>query len=312
MLKNPVVVITGPTACGKSRLAIDVAKQINGVILNCDSMQMYKGIPVISAAPTAEEKAEVEHRLFEIYDCDKRGNVVEWAESCAWEICSLWQEKKIPVVVGGTGMYIEALLEGVTPIPPAPDEIRQSVKNFYREEGLPKVYEYLKSVDALSAERLAPKDKLRILRAVEVYKTTGKKMSDWMKIPRIKKVPEADFVVVKLFPPIVEIEARCKERLEKMVKELGVLKEISDLLELNLPIEMPVMKALGVPELSRFIRGEKTLKDALKQAKMHTRQYAKRQRTWLQGKLDADIEFNSVYEGQPEYVRQILEKLGLK
>lgn len=312
MLNNPVVVITGPTACGKSKLAIDVAKQVNGVIINCDSMQIYKGITVISAAPTAEDKAEIEHRLFEIYDCDKRGNVVEWVDACVREIRSLWQENKVPVVVGGTGMYVEALLEGITPIPPIPDEIRRKVQNFYQEKGLLEVYNYLKTIDAPSAERLAPNDKSRILRAVEIYKATGKKMSDWFSVPKIKKIPEADFVVIKLFPAMSEIEERCKERLDKMVNELGVLKEISELLKLNISDDMPAMKALGVPELALFIKGEKTLKEALELAKTHTRQYAKRQRTWLRGKLNADIEFDSIYVGQPEYVSRILNKLNLK
>lgn len=312
MIKNPVVVITGPTACGKSKLAIDVAKKINGVIVNCDSMQVYKGIPVLSAAPSAEDRAEVEHRLFEIYDCDKRGNVVEWVDACAWEIRSIWQEDKVPVVVGGTGMYVEALIEGITPVPPVPPEIRRSVKDFYAEKGLPEVYNYLKTIDSYSAQRLAPNDKSRILRAVEVYKATGRRISDWYKVPAIKKLPEAGFVVVKLYPNIQEIEARCRERLDKMVNELGALKEVADLLELNLSNDMPVMKALGVQELGCFIRGEKTLKEALKLAKLHTRQYAKRQRTWLNGKLNADIEFNSVYEGQHDYVQQILDRLGFK
>ena len=312
MIQNPVVVITGPTACGKSRLAIDVAKKINGVIVNCDSMQVYKGIPVLSAAPSAEEKAEVEHRLFEIYDCDKRGNVVEWLDACAWEIRSIWQEDKIPVVVGGTGLYVEALLEGITPIPAISPEIRRAVKDFYAEKGLAEVYNYLKTIDSYSAQRLAPNDKSRILRAVEVYKATGRRMSDWYKVPLIKKLPEAGFVLVKLFPNIQEIEARCRERLDKMVNELGALKEVADLLALNLSNDMPVMKALGVQELGCFIRGEKTLKEALKLAKLHTRQYAKRQRTWLKGKLHADIEFNSVYEGQQDYVSQILSMVGFK
>ena len=312
MIQNPVVVITGPTACGKSKLAIDVAKKVNGVIINCDSMQIYKGIPILSAAPSNNDKAEVEHRLFEIYDCDKRGNVFEWLEACVWEIRSVWQENKLPIVVGGTGMYVEALLEGITPIPPVEPEVRRWVKDFYAQSGLAEVYEYLKTIDSYSAQRLAPNDKSRILRAVEVYKSTGRRMSDWYKVPLIKKLPEAGFLLVKLYPNIQEIEARCRARLDKMVNELGALKEVADLLDLNLSNDMPAMKALGVQELACFIRGEKTLKEALKLAKLHTRQYAKRQRTWLKSKLKANIEFNSVYEGQQDYVNQILAGIDFK
>lgn len=310
MINNPVIVITGPTACGKSQLAIDLALKINGVVINCDSMQIYKGIPIISAAPDDEDKKKVEHRLFEIYDCDKRGNVVEWVEACAWEVRSVWQEKKIPIVVGGTGLYVETLIEGMTPIPPIPPEIRKEVKEMYAQKGLSEVYNYLKTIDSFSAQRLAPNDKSRIMRAVEVYKATKRRMSDWYKVPQVKKLPEANFLVIKFFPNVQEIEARCRARLDKMVNELGVLKEIADLLELNLPNDMPAMKALGVQELGQFIKGEKTLKDALKLAKLHTRQYVKRQRTWLKSKLKADIEFKEIYVGQAEFVRKIMSDLN--
>lgn len=312
MFENPVIVISGPTACGKSRLAVDLAKKIGGVIINCDSMQIYKGIPIVSAAPTTEERNIVEHRLFEIYDCDKRGNVVDWAERCVSEIRSLWKENKVPVVVGGTGMYIEALVYGVTPIPATPPEIRQKVNDFYKEKGLAAVYEYLKIIDKDSAEKLNCNDKSRIMRAVEIYEAGGRKISEWYKVPKIKKLPEAEFLIVKIFPPIDEIEARCRQRLDKMVNEMGALKEITDLLALNIDEDMPAMKALGVPELACYIKGKMSLDDALAAAKLHTRQYAKRQRTWLKSRLKADIEFDSVYGGQPDYLQQILNKVDFK
>lgn len=312
MIKNPVVVITGPTACGKTKLAVDLAKQINGVIINCDSMQIYKGIPVLSAAPTAEEMNGVEHRLFEIYDCDKNGNVFEWLDACVSEVRSVWQKHRIPIIVGGTGMYVEALLKGISPIPPVSLEIRQAVRRECEEKGLESIYEHLKEIDPDTAQKLAPKDTTRILRAVEIFKSTGKKMSDWQKIPPIKQLPEAGFVVVKLFPTLQEIESRCRERLDIMVNELGVLKEVTDLLSRNLPNDLPAMKALGVPEFAQFIRGNMNLEEALDLAKLHTRQYAKRQRTWLKGKINADVEFNFVYNGQKDYINQITNKLGFK
>ena len=214
-MQNPVIVITGPTACGKSDLAIDLALKTDGVIINCDSMQVYKGIPIISAAPSAEDKAKVEHRLFEIYDCDKRGNVMEWLDACVWEVRSAWQENKLPIVVGGTGMYVEALLEGLSPVPAVTEEVRQQVKAMYNEKGLPEVYNYLKKIDSYSAQKLAHNDKSRIIRAVEVFLATKRRMSDWQKIPPVKKLPEAEFLVVKLNPNVQEIEARCRKRLDK-------------------------------------------------------------------------------------------------
>lgn len=310
-MKNKVVVISGPTASGKSKLAVDIATKTNGVVVNCDSMQIYKGIPVISAAPSAEEYAKAEHRLFEIYDCNFRGNVVDWTRLCANTIEEIWNEQKIPVVVGGTGMYVDSLLNGVSPIPATPPQVREKVNFLLQTRGLEYLYSELQKFDAVSANKLAPKDKTRIMRATEVFYATGKTISEWHKLPQIKILPEADFLVVKVFPELAEIEQRCCSRLDTMVTKSGALNEIKRLIEQNISEEMPAMKALGVPELGRYIKGEITLQQALDLAKLHTRQYAKRQRTWLKHRLHADIELFDVYRGQPEFVAQILNAINL-
>ena len=303
-----VVIIAGPTASGKSALAIDVARALNSAVLNCDSMQIYKNIPVISAAPSAEERKQVEHRLYEIFDCSKRGNVVEWLNLCVSEIKKLWAENKVPVVVGGTGMYIDALINGVTPIPEVSAEIREKVKIWLSKDGLLKLYEFLQKHDAEIAAKLNPNDKTRIVRAVEIMTATNQKVSEWYKVPMIKKLPEADFIVVKIVPDIDVIEERCKFRLDKMVYEWGALKEIEYLAMRQISETLPAMKALGVPELMRYVKGETSLEEALAEAKLHTRQYAKRQRTWLRNKLPADIVLEEVYIGQDEFLKQILNR----
>lgn len=301
-----VVIIAGPTASGKSALAIDVACALNSAVLNCDSMQIYKNIPIISAAPSTEERSKVEHRLYEIFDCSKRGNVVEWLDLCVDEIHQLWKENKIPVVVGGTGMYIDALINGVTPIPEVPISIREKVQAWLENDGLSALYDFLQKNDKDIAEKLNPNDKTRIVRAVEILMATGQKVSKWYKVPMIKKLPEAEFVVVKIMPAINVIEERCKQRLDKMVYEQGALKEIEYLVAHQVADTMPAMKALGVPELIKYVTGKATLPDALAEAKLHTRQYAKRQRTWLRNKLSADVVFEDVYSGQREFLKQIL------
>ena len=305
MRKNPVLIIAGPTASGKSALAIEAAKAFNGVVINCDAMQIYKDIPIIAATPNEKDKQAVEHRLFELYDCAKRGNVVEWLDLCVSEIKKLWSENRLPVVVGGTGFYIDALLNGVTPIPEVPKQVREKIRTRLQENGLGSLYKYLLSVDEITALKIGANDKTRITRALEIYEYTGIKVSDWYKKPLIKKLPEADFCVVKIMPSIEEIAERCKMRLDKMVFELGVIKEIETLVKKNLPEDLPAMKALGVPELSRFVRGETSLEEALDLAKLHTRQYAKRQRTWLKNKLTADITFTEPYREQSEYLQDI-------
>ena len=311
MQKNPVLVIAGPTASGKSALAAEVAYALNGVVLNCDSMQIYKDIPIIAAAPTEAEKKLVEHRLFEIYDCDKRGNVVDWLNLCVAEIRKLWAEKRLPVVVGGTGFYAEALLKGVTPIPETPAEIRKQLQEHLSEVGLAALYAELQQKDAEIAAKLNPNDKTRIIRALEVIAATGIKVSEWYKKPLIQKLPEAHFVTVKIMPSWEVIAERCCLRLDKMVNELRVLNEIKRLLTLGIADDMPAMKALGVPELSLYIKGQLPLEEALNLAKLHTRQYAKRQRTWLKNKMPADIIFENVYEGQKDYLQQIFNVIKL-
>lgn len=311
MLKNPVLVIAGPTASGKSALAAEAAQALNGVVLNCDSMQIYKDIPIIAAAPTEAEKKLAEHRLFEIYDCDKRGNVVDWLNLCAAEIHKLWAENRLPVVVGGTGFYAEALLNGVTPIPETPPEIRLQLQERLGKFGLAELYAELQQKDAEIAAKLNPNDKTRIIRALEVIAATGIKLSEWYKKPLIQKLPEVHFVTVKIMPELEVIAERCCLRLDKMVNELGVLSEIERLLSRGADENMPAMKALGVPELSLFIKGQATLEEALALAKLHTRQYAKRQRTWLKNKMSADVVLENVYTGQKDYLQQIFKAINL-
>jgi len=310
MLKNQVLIIAGPTASGKSALAIDIAQDFNGVVLNCDAMQIYKDIPIIAATPNPEDKAKVEHRLYELYDCSKRGNVVEWLDLCVAEIRKLWSENRLPVVVGGTGFYIDALINGVTPIPEVPLDIRNRVQHRLQLEGLTGLYEYLLQNDEEIALKIGANDKTRIVRAIEIYEYTKIKVSDWYKKPMIKKIPEANFTVAKIVPSIDEIAERCRQRLDKMVFELGVIREIENLVKRELGKDLPAMKALGVPELSLFVRGQMELSEALELAKLHTRQYAKRQQTWLRNKLSADIIFSEVYHGQQEYIELIKKSLN--
>lgn len=306
MKQNPVLIIAGPTASGKSALAVAAAKALNGVVLNCDSMQIYKDIPIIAATPSQKEKQQVEHRLFELYDVTKRGNVVEWLDLCVTEIRNLWAEQRLPVVVGGTGMYIDALINGVTPIPEVNPNVRDDLRQRLQTEGLTRLYIELKAKDAAIAGKLNPNDKTRIVRALEIIETTGRKVSEWYKMPLLKKLPEADFAVVKIVPEIDVIEQRCRARLDKMAAN-GALDEIAGLLKRGIDETLPAMKALGVPELAQAVKGEMLLSDALESAKLHTRQYAKRQRTWLRNKLNADVVFDEVYEGQPEFIERIRE-----
>ena len=307
MSENRVIIIAGPTASGKSALAVDVAKAIGGVVVNCDSMQVYKGMQILSACPTTEDKAEVEHTLFEIYEPSFNGNVVDWLERAVAEIKNIWRKEKIPVVVGGTGLYIDNLVNGTTPIPETSDKVREEVACLLKEHGSAFVYEKLKSVDPESAEKLNPNDTTRVRRAYEVWLDTGIKLSDWHQKPMIKKLPEAEFFIIKICPSADELDERCYIRFDKMINE-GAVQEVQRLLELHLPNTLPAMKALGVPELARYLKGECSLEQAVEEAKLHTRQYAKRQRTWFKNKLKADMELNCCYAGDCTDILQRIER----
>lgn len=286
---NSVIVVGGPTASGKSDLAIDLALRYNGEIVNADSMQIYDGTPIISAAPTKDDKAKVPHHLFEIYHPSKNGTVVDWLNLAVIKIREIWKRKKNPVVVGGTGMYIDNLINGTTPIP----EIAQKIKEHVAM--IANVYEWLLQHDELGAKMLNAKDTTRVRRAAEIFLGTGKSIAEWYNKPMIKQLPEADFRVIKLLPSVEELDERCFLRFDKMMK-IGALDEVRWLDGLNLPDNLPAMKMLGVPELRKFLHNECSLSEAVELAKLHTRQYAKRQRTWFRNKLKAEIEINCCYK----------------
>lgn len=304
-MTGKVIVIAGPTASGKSQLAIDLALEMNGVILNADSMQVYQGTPILSAVPNIEDKQIVEHRLYELFPNNFNSSVVDWMNKIVPEIKKVWQEGKVPIVVGGTGLYIDNLINGTTPIPETSAHIRKAVLQEIEKNGIQALYQKLKEVDAITAARLSENDTTRVRRAYEVWADTHIPLSEWHKKPMVKKLPEADFFVIKIIPDKAELDERCYLRFDQMIEQ-GALEEVRTLAELNLSDRLPAMKALGVPELMAFVRGEISLSDAVSLAKLHTRQYAKRQITWFKHKLKADYEINRCYRTDKELIKNII------
>ncbi len=306
MSENRVIIIAGPTASGKSNMAIDIALALNGVVINADSMQIYKDMPIITAAPTKEDKAKVTHKLFEIFDPSFRGNVVDWLSLATQEIRAAWDQGKTPVVVGGTGLYIENLINGTTPIPETPDDIRQSVQNLIDEGKAAFIYEELQKIDPKTAQRLNRNDISRIKRAYEVYLHTKKPLSLWHKMPLINLLPQAKYFVIKICPDIAELDRRAFMRFDKMI-EMGASEEVKRLYKRKLSLSLPAMKALGVPELVAYFKGETTFYEAVQNAKLHTKQYAKRQRTWFKNRLQADYIYTKCYQG--DFEKEVLALL---
>ncbi len=304
MQENRVIVVAGPTASGKSGLALDLAAALNGEVVNADSMQVYKDMPIITACPGREDRAKVPHHLYEIYDPSVNGTVVDWLERAVFKIREIWARGGLPIAVGGTGMYIDNLINGTTPIPEADAAIRREVRMIQQREGTPALHEKLGKADVETAARLSPNDTTRVTRAYEVWMQTGLPLSEWHKKPMVKKIPEARFKVVKICPQTAELDARCYRRFDEMM-QAGAEDEVRRLLARNLPENLPAMKALGVPEIGAYVRGECSLSEAVELGKLHTRQYAKRQRTWFANKLRADLCLDECYAGRKNLINDV-------
>ena len=303
--KNRVIVIAGPTASGKSRLAIDVAKAVNGIVINADSQQVYNCTPLLSACPDERDKRTVPHRLYEIWGIEKSSSVVEWLNLAVEEIRKAWTEGKTPVVVGGTGLYIDNLINGTTPIPETKPEVRAKVLEMLENDGVRALYARLAEVDREAAARLNRNDTTRVRRAYEVWLDTGKTLSEWHKLPMKKLLPEAVFEVVKILPQQEELDERCFCRFDMMM-EAGAMQEAEKIYEKKYNDRLPAMRALGLPELLDYLKGRWSKKEAVEQAKLHSRQYAKRQRTWFANKLEAQVVLDHCYNGDEAVVKKIV------
>lgn len=282
--KNSVVVVAGPTASGKSALALDIALKYNGVIINADAMQIYKGTPIIAATPTADDTKKVRHLLYEIFEPNQRGSVSEWLNLAVAAIKQVWREQQLPIVVGGTGFYIESLINGVSPIPETSDKVKAEVADIFDRGGVEALFAKLQKIDKKGAALVNPNDTTRVRRALEIFLDTKKSIDEWFKMPMIKKLPEADFRVVALLPELAQLEDKCAKRFDIMM-ENGALAEVQELLKMNLDDNLPAMKAIGVPELKLYLDGNISLNEAVSLAKLHTRQYAKRQLTWFRNRI---------------------------
>jgi len=287
-MKRKVIFIGGPTAGGKSALALELAERLGGVIVNADSMQVYVELRVLTARPSAAEEARVPHHLYGHRRGDDPSSAAAWADEALKVLDDAWDAGRIPVVVGGTGLYFRTLIEGIAPVPDIPDAVRQSVRARLADEGPEALHAMLRQHDPELAARLAPGDSQRIARAVEVWEATGRPLSEWQRVPPAGGLRERDDVEIHAFaliPPRHALHERCDRRFLRMVHEGGALDEVAALLALRYDPALPVMKALGVPELAAHIRGEIALETAITRAQAATRQYAKRQCTWFRNQF---------------------------
>lgn len=274
--KPPLVLIAGPTASGKSALALSLAQQIGGVIVNADSAQIYRDLPVLSAAPTDEERKTAEHRLYGVQDGALPCSAAEWAEMARREIANIHESGRTPILVGGTGLYLRTLLEGIAPVPPIEPDVRACVRERPVEENRAK----LESLDPEAAARLKPRDSARINRALEVILSTGRTLAEWHRQQEGGIAADVELRPLILLPPRKWLYARCDERFARMIEQ-GAVSEVEALLTRKLNPNLPVMRGIGVRELSRYLLGEISLDEAVAAGRQATRRYAKRQYTWF-------------------------------
>lgn len=276
MGKPPLLVIAGPTASGKSALALEIARTQGGVLINADASQLYQPLRILSARPTPAEEAEAPHRLFGILSGHQACSAAQWAALARREIALAHAAGRLPILVGGTGLYLRTLIGGIAPVPPIPETIRSAV----RALPAPDLRAALEAEDPAMAARLHPQDPQRNARALEVIRATGRSLLEWQRQHSGGIGSDVALDARLLLPDRAALNARIDARFDAMMAA-GALDEVRALLALDLPAGSPVLKALGVPPLARHLRGELALAAAVADAKRQTRAYAKRQRTWF-------------------------------
>lgn len=299
MAEKRAVLIAGPTASGKSRAAMAVARAVGGVIVNADSMQVYRELRVLTARPGVEDEARVPHRLYGFVSAAEPFSVGAWLDHVTDALNTVWDDGKVPVVVGGTGLYFRALLDGLVQIPEVPDDVRQTWRARLDTEGPEALHRLLAERDPVIAERLEPADGQRVVRALEVFEATGRPLSAWQgDRAQGSALHPAHTVEFVLWPARDQLYARCDLRFDQMMAA-GALDEVRALMALNLDPSLPAMKALGVRQLIAHLRGEWPLEQAVEDAKTWTRRYAKRQMTWFRRNM---ISWNAIHEQDSEQI----------
>jgi tRNA dimethylallyltransferase len=302
--RKPVALIAGPTASGKTALALALTKQRSVTVINADSAQVYANLPVLSAQPTAAEMASAPHRLFGYLDGREACSAARWATDAKVAIAEAHEGDRLPVLVGGTGLYLRTLLDGIAPIPEIDADVRAEVRAMATADA----QEALALEDALSATQLSDNDDSRIKRALEVIRSTGRSISDWR---LAKKGGIGDSVRLHpliLLPPRAWLHARCDARFGAMMAG-GAVEEVQALLALDLPADAPVLRAIGVPEIGAMLRGEIDGSEAIARGQAATRQYAKRQYTWFRNQPPPDWSrwSEAVYDSDIDKIERLFQ-----
>ncbi len=302
-VSSPAIVIAGPTASGKSEFAIALCKEINGTVINFDSMQVYKELSILTARPDSISESIVPHKLYGYMSGKNRCSAVLWKNKALEEIKLSLKLGRVPILVGGSGLYIKTLIDGLSDIPITLNKYRSEAETILNKEGLDNFYQRLKIIDPNIINSININDKQRLIRAYTVWLQTGKSLSAWIKDDNSKNKIVNKFLKIKLSPTRDSLRENINKRFYKMLQK-NVIEEVKKLDDFDK--SLPIMKAHGVRELLSFIRKEISLDEAAKITINHTNQYAKRQDTWFRHQYTTDYEIKSFQNNIDKYCTNIL------
>jgi tRNA dimethylallyltransferase len=298
--KSKIILISGPTASGKSNFSIKLAKKINGEIINADSMQVYKELKILSARPNPKDYQKIKHHLYGFHSVKKNFSTGEWLKLAIKKIKEVRKRKKTPIFVGGTGLYFKVLTDGLVSIPNIPARYRNKIRALHKSLGQKKFYQRLIKLDPDSKEKINPTDAQRAIRAYEVKLFTKKSLHDWFQNTK-SYFEKDDFFRVYIDYPRAELIQRISKRAKQMIK-IGAINEVKSFLKLKVKKDKSVNKAIGVHEIKEYLEKRKDIDDVIEKISIKTRQYAKRQSTWARGNMVSWLKL------QPQDLNKFLKK----
>jgi len=281
--QSKIILISGPTASGKSNFAIKIAKKINGEIINADSMQVYKRLKILTARPNNKNKQNIKHHLYGVIDLDKKFSTGEWLKATIKKIKEIKKIKKVPILVGGTGLYFQSLINGLVEIPEIPIKLRNRIRTIHKKEGQKKFYKKLLKIDPKVKGKFDQNDSQRTIRAFEIKSFTKVSMYDWFN-KTTSEFRDSDFLKLYLSVDRGELIKRINKRTLVMMKE-GAITEVQKFISLKIKKDQSVNKVIGIDELTQYLENKIDLVEAVELISIKTRQYAKRQATWARTRM---------------------------
>ncbi len=283
--KSKIILISGPTASGKSHFAIKFAKKIKGEIINADSMQVYKQLKILSARPNPKNYQKIKHHLYGFHDVKKNFSTGDWLKLSIKKIKDIKKRKKVPILVGGTGLYFKSLTDGLVKIPNIPIQFRNKIRKLHKDLGQKKFYQKLLKLDPNYKKNINPTDAQRSIRAYEVKLFTKKSLHEWFESTKSDFMDE-EFYKIYIDYPRQDLIKRIATRTDEMLKS-GAITEVKRFIKLNVKKDKSVNKAIGIAEIKEFLRNKKKLSEISEKISIKTRQYAKRQSTWARGNMQS-------------------------